>query len=432
MEKYSFGRINNKDVKVSFDGEALSTDGGLILIDKIDKKIGLIEKIASKIEDGRNADRIKHTVVNIIRQRVYALASGNEDINDHQTIKDDPLYQSMFSTDSSLASPSTICRFEKDIPLSVHFETQKALIETFIESYDQAPDEITLDFDPTDFTLYGGQESKHYHGYYGDYCYLPLIVTCDHHLLVAHLRPSNIDGARHVWAVLALLVKEIRKAWTGVKITFRADSGLCRHPIFNWCEKHDVNYIVGLPANNKLKETVETLSQQVEATYHETQQKQKQFTEFTYKAGTWKCERRVIAKIEHNPLGANNRFIVTNLTEHEAQVLYDEIYCARGDMENRIKEYQIDMFGSRMSCSAYAANQFRMLLSAIAYVYMNKLRHIIHEDNQPMAYCNTIRLKLIKVAVTIRKSTRKLYLQISKSYPYKAMFIRALDLLTPT
>jgi hypothetical protein len=432
MKKHSFGRINNRDTEVSFDGEALSTDGGLILIDKIDKKMGLIAKIASAIHDDRETHRVTHTVENIIRQRVYALISGHEDINDHQTIKEDPLYQAIFNTDKNLASPSTICRFEKDMPLSIHFESQKALVERFLNSYDEAPKSITLDFDPTDFTLYGNQESKHYHGYYGDYCYLPLIVTSGHHLLVAHLRPSNIDGARHVWAVLALLVKAIRRAWSNVDITFRADSGLCRHRIFNWCEKHDIKYIVGLPSNAKLKKEVDGLSKEVEDNYKATKEKQKQFAEFKYKAGTWKTERRVIAKAEYNALGANNRFIVTNITNNTAQLLYDEVYCARGDMENRIKEYQVDLFGGRMSCSAYAANQFRMILSAIAYVYMNELRHIIHEENHPMSYCNTIRLKLIKVAVIIRKNTRKLYLQISKSYPYKSIFIRALDLLVPT
>ena len=432
MHKHSIGRMNNRDVEVSFDGEALSADGGLLLVDKIDKKIGLIEKIASKIHDDRDSGRVKHTIENMMRQRVYALASGHEDINDHLTIKDDPLYQAMFNTEKSLASPSTLCRFEKDIALSVHFESQKALVETFINSYAKAPEAIILDFDPTDSKLYGDQESKHYHGYYGDYCYLPLIVTCGHHLLVSHLRPSNIDGARHVWAILALLVKAICSAWPKVEITFRADSGLCRHRIFNWCEKHNVNYIVGLPSNAKLKKEVEHLSKEVESKYNTTGQKQKQFAEFKYKAGTWKCERRVIAKAEYNALGANNRFIVTNIDEHSAQTLYDEVYCARGDMENRIKEYQIDMFGSRMSCSAYAANQFRMLLSAIAYVYMNELRHAIHEEDQPIAYCNTVRLKLIKVAVIIRKNTRKIYLQISKSYPHKSSFIKALNLLVPT
>jgi hypothetical protein len=432
MHKHFIGRINNRDTEVSFDGEALSTDGGLFLLDKIDKKVGLIEKIASNIHDSRDTGRIKHTTENMMRQRVYALASGNEDINDHQTIKEDPLYQAMLNTEESLASPSTICRFEKDMPLSVHFESHKALVETFINSYDKVPEAITLDFDPTDFTLYGDQESKHYHGYYGDYCYLPLIVTCGHQLLVAHLRPSNIDGARHVWAILALLVKAIRNAWPNIEITFRADSGLCRHRIFNWCEKQNIKYIVGLPSNAKLKKEVEDLSKEVESTYNKIGEKQKEFAEIKYKAGTWKCERRVVAKAEYNALGANNRFIVTNIYEHNAQFLYDEVYCARGDMENRIKEYQTDMFGSRMSCSAYAANQFRMLLSAIAYVYMNELRHVIHEEDQPIPYCNTVRLKLIKVAVTIRKNTRKLYLQISKSYPYKKMFIKALNLLVPT
>lgn len=432
MEKYPFGRINNRNTEVSFDGEDLSTDGGLILIDEIDKKMGLIKKIASTIHDARDADRVTHTVENMMRQRVYALISGHEDINDHQTIKEDPLYQALFNTEKSLASPSTICRFEKGIPLSTRIESQKSLIERFISSYDEAPQSITLDFDPTDVTLYGDQESKHYHGYYGDYCYLPLIVTCGHHLLVAHLRPSNIDGARHVWAVLALLVKAIRSAWPNVDITFRADSGLCRHRIFNWCEKHNVKYIVGLPSNSTLKKEVEDLSKEVESTYKATKEKQKKFTEFKYQAGTWKAERRVVAKSEYNALGPNNRFIVTNITEHAAQFLYDEVYCARGDMENRIKEYQVDMFGSRMSCSAYAANQFRMILSAIAYVYMNELRHALHEEGKTLSYCNTVRLKLIKVAVIMRKNTRKLYLQISKSYPYKLIFIRALELLRPT
>jgi len=432
MHKYSIGRMNSRDTEISFDGEALSTDGGLLLIDKIDKKIGLIEKIASKIPDNRDSNHVTHTIENIMRQRIYALASGNEDINDHQNIKEDPLYQAMFNTEKNLASPSTICRFEKSIPLSVHFESQKALVETFINSYDSAPESITLDFDPTDFTLYGDQESKHYHGYYGDYCYLPLIVTCGHHLLVAHLRPSNIDGAKHVWAILALLVKAIRNVWPNVEITFRADSGLCRHRIFNWCEKHNIKYIVGLPSNAKLKKEVEDLSKEVESTYNKTGEKQKQFSEFEYKAETWKTQRRVIAKAEYNALGSNNRFIVTNITEHTADLLYNEVYCARGDMENRIKEYQIDMFGSRMSCSAYAANQFRMLLSAIAYVYMNELRHTIHDEDKAIPYCNTVRIKLIKVAVIIRKNTRKIYLQISKSYPHKNIFIKALNLLVPT
>jgi len=220
--------------------------------------------------------------------------------------------------------------------------------------------------------------------------------------------------------------------WPNVEITFRADSGLCRHRIFNWCEKHNIKYIVGLPSNAKLKKEVEDLSKEVESTYNKTGEKQKQFSEFEYKAETWKTQRRVIAKAEYNALGSNNRFIVTNITEHTADLLYNEVYCARGDMENRIKEYQIDMFGSRMSCSAYAANQFRMLLSAIAYVYMNELRHTIHEEDKAIPYCNTVRIKLIKVAVIIRKNTRKIYLQISKSYPHKNIFIKALNLLVPT
>jgi len=302
------------------------------------------------------------------------------------------------------------------------------LVDTFIQSHDSPPKSITLDFDPTDTTLYGDQEGKHYHGYYRDFCYLPLIVTCEQHLLVAHLRPSNIDGAKHVWAILSLLVKRIRHFWPDTEIIFRADSGLCRHKMLNWCEDNHIKYIVGLPGNSVLNTLSKKLREKVKQNYELTKETQRAYGTCEYSAKTWRNKRKVIIKAEHNGIGSNTRYIITNI-EDIPEYLYCNVYCQRGDMENRIKEVQIDMFGDRLSSSSYATNQLRLMLSAISYIYMNALKSMLSEPNKAKMYCKTIRLKIIKVAVIIRKNTRKIYLDISRNYPYRDLFMKALGLL---
>ena len=288
-----------------------------------------------------------------------------------------------------------------------------------------------MDFDPTDFTLYGNQESRSYHGYYRDYCYLPLIVTCGSHILAAYLRPSNIDGAKHVWAILSLLVKHIKKSWPDTKITFRADSGLCRHKILNWCERNSIDYIVGLSGNRVLNKKSASLQEFVKSEFERTHTSQKEFTSFEYAASTWKCSRKVIAKCEHNAIGSNVRYIVTNIKGEDAE-LYMDIYCKRGDMENRIKEVQLDMFGDRMSSSSFTTNQFRLLLSAISYAYLNRLKEILHMPDTPRMYCNTIRLKVIKVATYIRQNTRKIFIDFAKNHPYKDILSQAFNKICTT
>ena len=425
MKQINFGRKNGKDVELTFNGEEISTDGGLLLIDKVDEQLKLIDKLASNIPDTRQTSKITHTIKDMICQIIYGLISGHEDLNDHYHLRKDSLYQTLLNKNTELASPSTLCRLENNVPLETNFKNQKLLVDAFIESYQSAPTSITLDFDPTDTTLYGNQESKHYHGYYGDYCYLPLIVTCADHLLVAHLRPSNIDGAKHVWAILSLLVKRIRQSWPDTEIIFRADSGLCRHKTLNWCEDNQVQYIVGLPSNKVLNGYSKELREQVQQDYKDKQAVQKQYDTFQYSAKSWRNERKAIVKAEYNGIGSNTRYIVTNI-KGSAKDLYCDIYCQRGDMENRIKEVQTDMFGDRLSSSSYATNQLRLMLSAIAYVYMNHLKQILSEPNKPKMYCKTIRLKIIKVAVIIRRNTRKIYLDFSKSYPYREFFLKAL------
>lgn len=428
MNKINLGRKCGRNVELTFNGEEISSDGGLILINKIDDRLGLIESLANNVPDIRDPSKIKHTVRAILAQRIYAIISGHEDLNDHNLIRHDTLYQTLLNKDIKLASPSTLCRLENNIPLETNFANQKLLVDTFIQSHDSPPKSITLDFDPTDTTLYGDQEGKHYHGYYRDYCYLPLIVTCDQHLLVAHLRPSNIDGAKHVWAILSLLVKRIRHFWPDTEIIFRADSGLCRHKMLNWCEDNDIKYIVGLPGNSVLNTLSKKLREKVKQNYELTKETQREYGKCEYSAKTWRNKRRVIIKAEHNGIGSNTRYIITNI-ESSPEYLYCNVYCQRGDMENRIKEVQTDMFGDRLSSSSYASNQLRLMLSAISYIYMNTLKSILSEANKAKMYCKTIRLKIIKVAVIIRKNTRKIYLDISRNYPYRDLFMQAFGVL---
>lgn len=431
MKRIPIGRLNNKEVEISFEGEEVSTDGGLLLIDKIDKELNLIDQIASNLLDTRDQIKLTHKLKDIIKQRVYSIISGYEDLNDHDILRNDRLYQTLIGKDEALASSSTISRLERDIAITNNIRNQSVLVNTFINSYKQTPDSIVLDFDPTDFTLYGKQEGRSYHGYYKDYCYLPLIVTCDNHLLAAYLRPSNIDGAKHVWAILSLLVKHIRKSWPDTKITFRADSGLCRHKILNWCERNLVDYIVGLSGNNVLNKESVSLQEAVKSEFERTHVPQKEFTSFEYAASTWKCSRKVIAKCEHNAIGSNIRYVVTNIGGKDSE-LYMEIYCKRGDMENRIKEVQLDMFGDRMSSSSFATNQFRLFLSAISYTYLNRLKDILHMPNTPRMYCNTVRLKIIKVATYIRQNTRKIFIDFAKNHPYKDIVSKAFNNLCTT
>jgi hypothetical protein len=300
------------------------------------------------------------------------------------------------------------------------------LFDQFVGSFESAPSELTLDLDCTDDRVHGLQEGRHFHGYYYDFCFLPLYVFCGERLLVSYLRESNIDSAKHAWAILALLVKALRQRWPEVKIMVRADSGFCRWKMLRWCERAGVNYIVGLAKNERLHALSAKLQKRAERKYQRRGEKVRLFTQFKYKAQSWDRKRRVIAKAEHSIKGANPRYVLTNL-EGRAQALYDEIYCARGEMENRIKEQQLGLFSDRSSCHAWWANQFRLLLSSVAYVLLEALRRLALSGTQlAHAQVGTIRLRLLKIGAFITRNTRRVWLWLSSSFPLQQLFCSCL------
>ena len=414
----------SRKLRVDFEGGDICANAGVLLLGGVDQRLGVTKAVAHVVaqHDPRDPRFTTHDVRPMVAQRILAIACGHEDLNDHARLCHDPLLQSTCGRDEALASPSTLCRAEQWACREMNAGLSTLLVETFIKNQKAPPKSLTLDFDATDSILHGRQEGRFFNGYYGHYCYLPLYVFCGGEILVAHLRPSNIDGARHAWAILALLVKRLRKAWPGVTIIFRGDSGFCRHRMLTWCESHDVQYIVGIARNPVLEALTEGLSAAAKTAFEATGQNQRMYGETRYAAQTWSCQRRVIHKAEHNTLGENNRYVVTNL-EGGAEGLYKDVYCARGDMENRIKEQQLDLFAERASAHLFAANQLRLLLSAFAYVLMERLRSLaLCGTVFARAQCGTLRLHLLKVAAVIRRNTRSLHVSLCSSYPYAAAF----------
>jgi hypothetical protein len=308
----------------------------------------------------------------------------------------------------------------------------QVLIDNFIASFASAPTELILDFDATDDRVHGQQEGRFFHGFYGDYCFLPLYVFCGSQLLVAYLRPSKIDPALHAWAILKLLVRALRAAWPQVKITVRADSGFCRWKMLRWCDRARVDYIIGLARNARLEALAAPLMEEAQQAFASSKEKQRRFRWLEYGAQSWERTRRVIAKAEYTEKGKNPRFVVTSL-EGEAQQLYDEVYCARGEMENRIKEQQLGLFSDRTSCHAWWPNQFRVLLSAAAYVLVEAIRRLgLSGTELARAQVGTIRLKLFKLGTVIMRNTRRIRLLFSSAYPQRELFLHVLNALGRT
>ena len=429
--KLEFPPLKRRKIEAEFSGGDVTSDGGVLLLREVDHQLGLLEAVDKVIPDPRDPRYTLHDQVSLIRQRVYAICQGYEDLNDHGQLRDDPAIQTAVNCDDVLGSASTLCRLENRASREVAVKIHEIILEQFIASFDSPPDELILDVDATDDPVHGGQAERFFHGYYDHYCFLPLYVFCGGQLLVSYLRPSNIDGAKHAWAILALLTKRLRQQWPDVKIIFRGDSGFCRWKMLRWCDRHNVDYIVGIAKNNRLKALVKTLSEDAEQCYNETGLPVRWFTDLTYGARTWDKARRVIAKVEHMPQGSNPRFIVTSLAG-DGQVLYDEVYCPRGDMENRIKEQQLGLFADRTSCHDWWPNQFRLLLSALAYVLMESIRRLALTGTAlANAQVSTIRLKLLKVGGIIIQNTRRIRFLLSSAYPYKSLFCHVADILKP-
>lgn len=428
-ELFHFPAVKKRAVQASFTGGEVTSDGGLTLLRQTDRRIGLTRALARVLPDPREAYRVEHPLVSLVRQRIYGLAQGYEDLNDHDTLRHDLAWQTAVERDRSLASSPTLCRLEHRANRSVAWWVHQVIVEQFIACFARPPRELILDFDCTDDRVHGQQEGRFFHGYYGDYCFLPLYVFCGEQLLVSYLRPANIDAARHAWAVLKLLVGRLRQAWPQVKIIFRGDSGFCRWRLLRWCEQHGVKYIVGLAKNARVLALAQGLMEQSEKDFATQPQKQRRFGEGSYAAETWDRKRRVLVKAEHTDKGSNPRFVVTNL-EGEAQSLYDQLYCARGEMENRIKEQQLGLFADRTSCHGWWAHQFRLLLSSCAYVLVERWRALALAGTElARAQVSTIRLKLLKIGAVVLRNTRRVRLLLSSSYPYQAIFAQVVRAL---
>jgi hypothetical protein len=394
----------------------------LLLVRQVDRKLKLTATLAKRLPDARERSKLTHPLVTLLRQRIYGLCQGYEDLNDHDRLRTDVALQTAVEQDVQLASASTLCRWENEASRPAAWTVHQWWIEQFIASHATAPTELILDLDATDDPLHGKQEGAFFHGYYRHYCFLPLYVFCGEQLLVAYLRPSNIDVARHAWAAVALLVKRLRQAWPQVRIVVRGDSGFCRWRMLRWCDRHAVYYLVGLAKNERLLALAKPLIEQAEAQYKQTQQKQRVFGAIQYAAHTWDRARRVIVKAEHTDKGRNPRFVVTNLDEDPA-MLYDQSYCARGEMENRIKEQQLGLFADRTSCHGWWANQWRLLLSGLAYTLLEALRRLgLIGTELARAQCGTIRLKLLKIGAVLVRNTRRVRFLLAASYPHQELF----------
>ena len=427
QDVFRFPSPNRRKLEVSFNGQNITSNGGLLLIREADRLLGLTEKISKTIPDPRKPEMIVHSQVNLLRQRIYGLAAGYEDLNDHDELRFDPAFQVSLKTDQELASSPTLCRLEKRADRKTAFKIHKIMVDTFIRSYKTPPEELILDFDGTDDAVHGNQKGKYYNGFYGHHCFLPLYVFCGEQLLVSYLRPGNSGAATHAWAILSLLVKRFRRKWPDARIIFRADGGFFKPRIFSWCEKNNVDFIVGAPKNSRLLDLSHDLLVEAKKQYEATGEKQRIFSEINYSAARWRKKvRRIIVKAEHTDQGGNPRYVITSLKGGDPQYIYDDIYCQRGDSENRIKENKLDLFSGRTSCTGWWSNQFRLLLSGAAYILLSSVRRIaLAGTEMAHAQCVTIRHRLIRIGGVVVRNTRRIRFMLSSSHPWKNIFFHS-------
>ena len=423
-----------------FDGGTITSDAGAFLLRQTDRRLNLLPRLAKCFLDGRNQDLVKHAVSEMLAQRIYGLALGYEDINDHEQLRKDPVFGILagrVELEEPLAGKSTLNRMElgagvKDRYKKITFwkdSIDELMVTAFIESYPEAPTEIVLDMDTTDLPLHGKQEGRFFHGYYDNYCYLPLYVFCGEQVLCARLREANHDAAFGCLREIKRIVMQIRAAWPEVKIVLRGDSGFCRNELMSWCEASEVDFVFGLARNRRLRKIIGGQMHEATEQWNKTGKPARVFSEFGYqtrktKKSGWDRERRVVAKAEHIDGKENPRFVVTSLTKDEwaARLLYEQLYCARGEMENRIKE-QFSLFADRVSAESMRANQMRLYLSAMAYILVSGLRRLgLQATELAEAQVSTIRTRLLKIGARIRVSVRKIWISMASSYPWQGLY----------
>ena len=453
-----FEGVGTRKLVASFDAEHISSDGGLVLLHRVDQRFGLMRRFANCFVDHRDPELIEHELEELLRQRVFGISCGYEDLNDHAALRDDPLLAAVVGKSDPLgrdrrekkdkghplASPSTLNRLEltpADATVDsryrkVVYDAEKIadlFVDTFLDAHLKRPKEIVLDLDATDDLIHGTQEGRFFHGYYGNYCYLPLYIFVGNFLLCAKLRTSNIDASAGSLDEVKRIVARIQKRWPKTKFVLRADSGFARDAIMTWCEENDVDYIFGLAKNGRLEQMIVTELALVKKEAETNGAAARMFRELRYRTlDSWSRERRVVAKAEHIGDKSNPRFVVSSFSteRYDARALYEDLYCARGDMENRIKEQQLDMFADRTSAHTMRANQLRLWFASIAYVLMNLLRHFgLRGTELERAQVGTIRLKLLKLGALVRISVRRVVLSLSAAAPIGAVFRRVAELL---
>jgi hypothetical protein len=451
-EQLEFFKVGRRRVVAAFDGGRVSSDGGALLLGKADRAIGLIDRLAGCFKDGRRSDLIEHSVRTLIGQRVFGVALGYEDLNDHEALRHDPVMGALLGkleaqreNCAALAGKSTLNRLElhprssgkvdryhKIVPDAEAIE--RLWVQLFLQAHPKPPDQIVLDLDATDDPLHGHQEGRFFHGFYDCYCYLPLYIFCGEHLLCAKLRRSNQDGAAGAKEEVMRIVGAIRQHWPTVRIILRADSGFCREPLMSWGEQNAVDYVFGLARNERLVRAIGRQLREAREASERSHRPARRFRDFTYRTRhSWSGKRRVIGKAEHTGDKANPRFIVTSLSKESfpARELYEDLYCARGEMENRIKEAQLDLFADRLSTETFRANQLRLWLASAAYVLMHALRRLGLKGTALARACaNTIRLRLLKIGAVVTVSARRVKLAMSEACPNQREFIAAFHALS--
>jgi hypothetical protein len=457
-ERINFHGLGGRRVVGRFDGGRISSDGGCVLLREVEERTHILKRLAGCFVDHRDPELIEHSVGSLVKQRVYGIALGYEDLNDHDTLrydallglladKEDPSGAGRRRTEDrgkALAGKSTLNRLEltpkeagkQDRYKKIVAQTEAMdtlLVEVFVESHAVPPKEIVIDVDATDDPLHGDQEGRFFHGYYGHYCYLPLYFFSGDRLLCARLREADEEPATGCVEELSRIVAQVRAAWPEVRIVVRGDSGFCREAIMSWCETHGVEYVLGLAKNSRLTDIIAGELAKARGAYEASGEAARWFKDFRYQTReSWTCERRVVGKAEYLAKGENPRFIVTSLAaeDWEARALYEDLYCARGEMENRIKEQQLQLFADRTSTHAIDSNQLRLYFSSFAYVLIETLRALgLSGTELAQAQCGTIRLKLFKVGAQVRLSVRNIWIAFSEAYPYARLFQAVLDRL---
>jgi Transposase DDE domain group 1 len=438
---FGYEVVEGRQVVAAFDGGEVTSDAGALLLGATDRAIGLVGRFATCFADGRAQAQVEHTVEAMVAQRVFGIALGYEDLIDHDQLRFDPVLATLSGkleakrkSCAPLAGKSTLNRLEHAPAQPSRYHKighdpaaiEGLFVDLFLEAHKTPPKEIILDLDATDDPLHGHQEGRFFHGYYDGYCYLPLYVFCGRHLLAAKLRCSNIEASAGAVAEVERIVTQIRARWPRVKIVLRADSGFARDELMAWCEAHGVDYLFGLARNDRL---IGAIAQDLAAAEAESSahgNPARRFADFAWRTlDSWSRTRRVVAKAEHLPKGANPRFVVTSLPAAaiDARTLYEDLYCARGELENRIKEQQLDLFADRTSAATMRANQLRLWFASFAYVLLEALRRIgLRHTQFASATCGTIRLKLLKIGAQVRKSVRRIKIAMASACPYQAEY----------